>query len=1029
MKRMNDNTQQRSLRCLIEIRMLILLVLFSSGLFAQDTGSRQGKGSIINVDAGIKKTTAEIMATPSPQRPSNFEKLRNNWEPEGPERENLPQAPGALDEPQWPASKGPAPHPGIPLSPQTLGIQFNGVTGPTETGAFPPDVMGAVGPAQFFVFVNGRMRTFDKTTGSADGVINVDPDVFFASVMTPAGTNQVTFTSDPNVRFDRLSGRWFLSIIDVTLSTTTGAVVVRRNRTLIAVSDGSAITGGTIWTFYFYQDPTNFVDYPSLGIDASALYIGGNMFNPNSFVGMNGYVIPKAPLLTGSPATVYLFNLLTGSSGPFAPRGVDNYNPNNAGAGAIGYFIGVDVSLFNLLQLRRVTNPGAVSGSPTISANISFSTTVSTQFPVKVPHLGNTGGNNGRLDALDDRLYAAHLRNGRLWTAHNIGVNNTGTTTGIRTRNASRWYEIQNLNGTPSVVQAGTLFDNTTPNNVNQRNYWIPTIMVSGQGHAALGCSIAGTNERINAFTTGRLAGDPLGTLREGPGGSTLAGYTSSSTAYNPPGDPGGSGGRRWGDYSFTSLDPNDDMTMWTIQEYCNGTNTYGAQAVKLIAPVPASPASANPPNVPAEQPSVNVAITGTSVSGQGFYDPGPDVSGGTPFNHISATVSGGVAVNSVTYTDPTHVTLNISTAGSTPGGKDVTITNPDGQWQTGTAILTIIPALLANAGSDITICPGASTTIGGSPTASGGTAPYTYSWSPTDGLDDASSANPTATPAATTTYTVTVTDDGGFSATDDVTVTVEDNEAPVITVISEPIVLWPPNHKYQTISLAECVTAVSDNCASLTVSDVIIVMVTSDEPEDAQGNGDGKTLNDMVIADDCQSVDIRKEREGNGNGRVYTIHFAVDDGNGNIGTATCQVHVPHNQGGVAIDDGPVYTVNGVCASSSFVKSGSGGDSGENPALLAIPDNFVLDQNYPNPFNPTTSIRFALSEAANVTLHIYDISGQLVRTLVSGSMDAGYYNIQWDATNDTGAKVASGIYISRISAGSFVQTRKMILMK
>ena len=63
--------------------------------------------------------------------------------------------------------------------------------------------MGAVGPTQFFVFLNGRLRTFNKTTGTADGVINVDPDVFFASVLTTPGANEVVFTSDPNVRYDR----------------------------------------------------------------------------------------------------------------------------------------------------------------------------------------------------------------------------------------------------------------------------------------------------------------------------------------------------------------------------------------------------------------------------------------------------------------------------------------------------------------------------------------------------------------------------------------------------------------------------------------------------------------------------------------------------------------------------------------------------------------------------------------------------------------------------------------------------------
>src|SRR6185437_5936317 len=101
------------------------------------------------------------------------------------------------------------------------------------------------------------------------------------------------------------------------------------------------------------------------------------------------------------------------------------------------------------------------------------------------------------------------------------------------------------------------------------------TTLFRSQGHVAFGFSTAGTPYRIDAATNGRLTTDALGQL----GTPTI--YTASSTAYNPPGDPGDSvSGRRWGDYSFTSVDPLDDMTMWTIQEFCNATNSYGVRAV-----------------------------------------------------------------------------------------------------------------------------------------------------------------------------------------------------------------------------------------------------------------------------------------------------------------------------------------------------------------------------------------------------------------------------------------------------------------
>jgi hypothetical protein len=634
---------------------------------------------------------------------------------EGPEREDLPEGPGAL-----PFNRYPYPTKKelvkeqveqfniVPDAPQTLGVQFDGATGPAETGAFPPDTMGTVGPSQFVVFLNGRLRSFNKATGVADGVLNVDSDVFFASVVTPPGAGEVSFTSDPQVRYDRLTGRWFLVIIDVVLNSATGAIT-RPNRVLIAVSDpgsSAALSAGTLWTFYQFQgDATLFTDYESLGVDANALYIGGDMFTiAGAFNSTKGFVIPKAPLLTGAAATVWAFPGLVATptgAGPFAPRGVDNPDPTNTGVGALGYFIGADNATFNTLMLRRITNPGSLGPAPTISANISIAAPLTTRFPVLVPHLGNTGGTAGRLDSLDDRLYAASLRNGRLWTAHSIGVNNTGVAGATNNRNAARWYEIQNVSATPSVLQSGTLYDNNATNDANQRNYWIPSIAVSGQGHAALGCSIAGTNERVNAFTTGRLAGDTLGTLRNGPGGAALPGYTASASAYNPPGDPGGPS-RRWGDYSFTSLDPLDDMTMWTLQEYVNGTNTYSPRVAQLKAPPPATPSSTDRSGgLLAGQASINMVVTGTSTAGSGFFDPGPDLAApARPFNHISASMSGGVTVNSVTYNSPTQVTLNISTIGATAGPKSITITNPDGQSATGNNLVTILAPTAAGATS-----------------------------------------------------------------------------------------------------------------------------------------------------------------------------------------------------------------------------------------------------------------------------------------------------------------------------------------
>jgi hypothetical protein len=169
--------------------------------------------------------------------------------------------------------------------------------------------------------------------------------------------------------------------------------------------------------------------------------------------------------------------------------------------------------------------------------------------------------------------------------------------------------------------------------------------------------------------------------------------------------------------------------------------------------------------------------------------------------------------------------------------------------------------------------------------------------------------------PVGTTTVTSTATDAAGNSTTCSFTVTVKDVTPPVITLNGQTITLWPPNHQYTTINVTDLVASASDLCdASVNINSVVISQVTSDEPEDAAGNGDGNTLNDIVIAGNCKSVQLRSEREGTGNGRVYTITFKATDSSGNSTTVTAKVTVPHSQNGSpAVDDGPQYTVTGGC--------------------------------------------------------------------------------------------------------------------
>ena len=548
-----------------------------------------------------------------------------------------------------------------PRSSLSEGTSFLGADS-NVSGFIPPDSMGAVGPTQVLVFVNGRMKLYDKQ-GTPDPNLDVTDLAFWAPVRD---NRQVT---DPGVEYDRLSQRWIISGINVQSTD---------NRVMIAVSDGPTLTNQSSFDYFSFDQsdplppgPARFADYPQLAVDNNAIYVGVNEFTSSSgsFAGTSVYVIRKSSVISGmmNPIFVTGFRTLANAvgQGPDSPQPATTANPNVAE----GYVVGPDNQIANRIDVRRITDPG---GTPGISPNLVVPIPVTAQ-PLPVPAQGTTGG----LDALDDRLFEAMIARGpdgtdSLWTAHNIRVNASGIGSANGDRDAARWYQLGDLGppDPPTLVQSGTLFDTAAS---NPRYFWMPSIAMNGQGHASLNTSTAGNGRRAEVAGSGRLASDPLNTTQ------AFDVIQSSNNGYNL----GASAPRRWGDFSQTVVDPTDDQTFWTFQEYTSAQNVWGVRVIQLKAPPPAVPADASPNSVLIDTDPQPVAITGIPTAGAGFFDttdfgpPYPD------YEHLSATVGNGVVVNSVTLTDPTHLTLDLDTSGATPGFAPITITNPDGQSTT----------------------------------------------------------------------------------------------------------------------------------------------------------------------------------------------------------------------------------------------------------------------------------------------------------------------------------------------------------
>ncbi|HKQ38791.1 MAG TPA: hypothetical protein VJ063_11990, partial [Verrucomicrobiae bacterium] len=230
-------------------------------------------------------------------------------------------------------------------------------------------------------------------------------------------------------------------------------------------------------------------------------------------------------------------------------------------------------------------------------------------------------------------------------------------------------------------------------------------------------------------------------------------------------------------------------------------------------------------------------------------------------------------------------------------------------------ATLTVNAATQTTDPADQTVCQGTDANFS---TVASGTGPFSYAWTLDGNPVGGNSPNVTIPTGSLSigNHTVTVVTTGTCGSAMQTAILTVSAGTPVINLHTTSATMWPPNHQYQTFNVSDFVSSANAGCGGGDITNsVVIQKVSSDEPEDNASGGDGNTLNDIVIAANCKSVQLRRERDGGKNGRVYTITFKVTDSFGNTATATVKVSVPINNGGSAVDNGAAagYTVNSSC--------------------------------------------------------------------------------------------------------------------
>ncbi|HEY5041631.1 MAG TPA: hypothetical protein VIK53_06465 [Verrucomicrobiae bacterium] len=439
----------------------------------------------------------------------------------------------------------------------------------SQTRITPADGNGAVGPRYFVEFINGAFAVYNKTNGAR--VLQISDLKFWSNGGPDGNGDGLAFSSwdtisDPRVIYDPVSQRWFASQVDY--DGNVSDPTYESDYYLLAVSDTADPTGA--WhAFSFLADPEsgNFADFPTLGVDASAVYLAGDMFyGGNSLLGTSLTMIPKADLLASSPVVT---NRIFFGTTTYAERGavlqpvtcLDGSSSGNIlAAGDLGF----DFAPHSNLVASTVLNPGTAAATLAPATNIFVDAYTVPIDPVQPDGSDTLADNDARFSA------GVITVGGMIYAVHNIEVNG---------RAAIRWYRIKAANY--ALLESGTISDPVL-------DLFYPSIAVNTNGVVVIGCNGSSIKSYISSYAYVGLT--EYGATTFGNAILLAAGgvnYHDLNELYGVAGES------RWGDYSTVSVDPSDPSRFWTIQMLPSYDSSVGSgdlwrmQITELITTLP----------------------------------------------------------------------------------------------------------------------------------------------------------------------------------------------------------------------------------------------------------------------------------------------------------------------------------------------------------------------------------------------------------------------------------------------------------
>jgi hypothetical protein len=384
--------------------------------------------------------------------------------------------------------------------------------------SIPPDTMGAVGPNHVVTMLNSQVRIHSRTGASLS---TMSLNTFWSSLGNPD-------VFDPRITYDPFNNRWITSAVaDSDLPSAS---------ILVGVSQNSDPTGN--WFLYKVDvdsHDVDWADFDNLGFNRHWIVVSANLFpsQGQAFHGVALWVFNKADLYADGVGA--FTKLISSNESAFAVVPATTHDNSLITMYLVEDWDG------SLGQLRISTITGAI-GSETLNIGTALAST--TNLWAYIGARDNIAPHG--IDLGDSRLLNVQYRNGSLWCAQGVFVPYPAAA-----RGAAQWWQI-----TPSgtVQQFGRVDDSS-----GARHFGYPTIAANASNDALIGYSRFSATQYASANYSYRFATDPPGTMRsdtllkagEGP-------YYSTDT----------DGLNRWGDFSSTVVDPLDDMSLWTIQEF-----------------------------------------------------------------------------------------------------------------------------------------------------------------------------------------------------------------------------------------------------------------------------------------------------------------------------------------------------------------------------------------------------------------------------------------------------------------------------